>query len=145
MPLKPTVTFILYYISLLLTSPSFSLSLDYSTLFLWLPFTSSLPLAYLRMFPILPVSMTFYLCTISNSRMFFVPILTWWIRNTVSVLWKLSFIVLPLFTKICFCKKWIRQDKVLFKLYYQRVTIFTHDKLLPKNESSLNSSKFTTD
>ena len=88
MPLKPTVTFILYYISLLLTSPSFSLSLDYSTLFLWLPFTSSLLLVYLRRFLIVPVSMTFYLLTISDSRMFIVPILTWSIQNTVSVHWK---------------------------------------------------------
>ena len=45
-------------------------------------------------------SMMFYLHSISHSRMFFVTILTWSIQNTVSVLWKLSFIVLPLFTKL---------------------------------------------
>ena len=106
MPLLPIVTLILYFVSLLLTSPSFSLSLDYSTLFLWLPFTSSSLPAYLRMFPILPISMTFSLCTISDWRMFFVPILTWSIRNTVSVLWKLLFIVLPLFTKRFYTYLW---------------------------------------
>ena len=44
-------------------------------------------------------SMTFYLSSISDLRMFFVTILTWTIRNTASVLWKLLFIELPLFTK----------------------------------------------
>ena len=40
---------------------------------------------------------TFYLCSISDSRIFIVIILTWSIQNTVH--WKLSFIMLPLFTK----------------------------------------------
>ena len=87
--LIPTLTLILYFVSLLLTSPSFSLTLDYSTLFLWLPCTSSLLIAYLRIFPIVPVSMMFYLRTISDLRMFIVPILPWLIPNTVSVHWKL--------------------------------------------------------
>ena len=39
-----------------------------------------------------------YLCWISDSRMFIVPILTWSIWNTVSVHWKLLFIMLPQFT-----------------------------------------------
>ena len=43
--------------------------------------------------------MTFYLHCISNSRILIVPLLTWLIWNPVSVHWKLSFIVLPLFTK----------------------------------------------
>ena len=40
--------------------------------FLWLPFTSLSLLAYLTMFQTLTVSMTFYLHSISDLRMFFV-------------------------------------------------------------------------
>ena len=81
--------FILYFVSLLLTSPSFCYLLDYSAHFRLLLFTSSFGLSYLRMFLTILVYVKFYLSTISNSRMFIVPILTWSIRNTVSVLWNL--------------------------------------------------------
>ena len=81
--------FILYFVSLLLTSPSFCYLLDYSAHFRLLLFTSSFGLSYLRMFLTILVYVKFYLSTISDSRMFIVPILTWSIRNTVSVLWNL--------------------------------------------------------
>ena len=81
--------FILYFVSLLLTSPSFCYLLDYSAHFCSLLFTSSFGLSYLRIFPTILVYVMFYLRTISDSRMFIVPILTWLIRNTVSVLWNL--------------------------------------------------------
>ena len=81
--------FILYFVSLLLTSPSFCYLLDYSAHYRLLLFTSSFGLSYLRMFLTILVYVMFYLHTISDSRMFIVPILTWSIQNTVSVLWNL--------------------------------------------------------
>ena len=81
--------FILYFVSLLLTSPSFCYFLDYSAHFRLLQFTSAFGLSYLRMFLTILVYVTFYLRTISDSRMFVVTILTWSIQNTVSVLWNL--------------------------------------------------------
>ena len=88
-PFSRSITFILYFVSLLLPSPSFCLFLDYSAHFRSLLFTSAFGLSYLRMFLTILVYVTFYLHTISDSRMFIVPILTWSIRNTVSVLWSL--------------------------------------------------------
>ena len=81
--------FILYFISLLLDSPSFWYLLDYSAHFRSLHFTSSFGLPYLRMFPTILAYVMFYWRTISDSRLFIVPILTWSIWNTVSVLWNL--------------------------------------------------------
>ena len=81
--------FILYFVSLLLTSPSFCYLLDYSAHFRLLLFTSAFGLSYLRMFLTILVYVMFYLHTISDSRMFVVPILTWLVRNTASVLWNL--------------------------------------------------------
>ena len=85
---------------LLLASTSFSLHLDYSIHFLWqrlhhfCSYSAYIELS--RCFFFYDV----YLCCLSDSRMFIVPILTILIWNTVSVHWKLLFIVLPLFTKI---------------------------------------------
>ena len=88
-PFYQTRNFILYFVSLLLTSPSFCYLLDYSAHFHLLRFTSAFGLSYLRMFLTILVYVTFYLRTISDSRMFVVTILTWSIQNTVSVLWNL--------------------------------------------------------
>ena len=97
----PYTNITLFFISseLLLDSTSFSLHLDYSIHILWhilhhfCSYSAYLDLSrYFFFYDI-------YLCFISNLRMFIVPILTWSIQNTVSVHWKLSFIMLPLFTK----------------------------------------------
>ena len=88
-PFYRSITFILYFVSLPLTSPSFCNFLDYSTHFHSLPFTSYFGLSYLRMFLTILVFVMFYLHTISDSRMFVVTILTWSIRNTGSVFWSL--------------------------------------------------------
>ena len=88
-PFYRSITFILYFVSLPLTSPSFCYFLDYSTHFHSLPFTSYFGLSYLRMFLTILVFVMFYLHTISDSRMFVVTILTWSIRNTGSVFWSL--------------------------------------------------------
>ena len=51
--------FILYFVGLLLTSPSFCYLLDYSTHFHSLLFTSAFGLSYLRMFLTILVYVTF--------------------------------------------------------------------------------------
>ena len=97
----PFTNITLFFISseLLLDSTSFSLHLDYSIHILWhilqhfCSYSAYLDLSrYFFFYDI-------YLRFTSNLRMFIVPILTWSIQNTVSVHWKLSFIMLPLFTK----------------------------------------------
>ena len=98
-PFYRSITFILYFVSLPLTSPSFCYFLDYSTHFHSLPFTSYFGLSYLRMFLTILVFVMFYLHTISDSRMFVVTILTWSIRNTGSVFEVFWFVVLPILTK----------------------------------------------
>ena len=75
-PFTRCVTFILYFVSLWLTSIRYRLH-------------QLLALSYLRMFLIILFYVTFYLRTISNSRLFVVTILTWSIQDTVSVLWSL--------------------------------------------------------
>ena len=82
-----------------MASTSFSPPLDYSIHFLWhrlhhfCSYSAYLELSRFFFFYDL------YLHCISDSIMFIVPILTWFIPNTVSVHWKLLFIMLPLFTK----------------------------------------------
>ena len=83
----------------LLASTSFFPHLVYSINFLWrrlhhfCSYSAYLELSWYFFF------YDVYLHCISDLRMFIVPILTWSIRNTVSVHWKLFFIVLPQFTK----------------------------------------------
>ena len=81
--------FILYFISLLLTSPYFCSLLEYSAHFRSLQFTSSFWPNLPKNVPDYSSNMTFYWRAMSNSRMFIVPILTWSIRNTSSVNWNL--------------------------------------------------------
>ena len=93
------VTFILYFV---ITSFSFFFFLPPTRLFrslLWLRLHH-----FCSYSPYLELSRYFffydiYLCWISDSRMFIVSILTWSIWHTVSVHWKLLFIMLQLFTK----------------------------------------------
>ena len=86
--------------SLFRQSPYFYFFLPFSRLFHSLPlawdYITFALTAYLRPFYFHDI----FLHCISDSRMFFNTILTWSIRNAVSVLWKLLFIVLPRFTKL---------------------------------------------
>ena len=81
--------FILYFVSLLLTSPYFRSLLEYSAHFRSLvyiiPFWPILP----KNVPDYSSNMTFYWRAMSDSRMIIVPILTWLIQNTSSVNWNL--------------------------------------------------------
>ena len=82
--------------------PLYSLFRQSSTDFSILPFSSrifrslSFAIVYIIFWPIIPKNVpnyssnvTFYWRAISDSRMFIVPILTWLIRNTVSVNWNI--------------------------------------------------------
>ena len=88
-PFYQTCNFILYFFSLLLTSPYFRSLLEYSTHFHSLQFTSSFWPNLPKNVPDYSSNVTFYWRAMSDSRMFIVPILTWSIRNTLSVNWNL--------------------------------------------------------
>ena len=88
-PFKQICNFILYFVSLLLTSPYFRSLLEYSAYFCSLQFTSSFWPNLPKNVPDYSSNVTFYWRAMSDSRMFIVPILTWSIRNTSSVNWNL--------------------------------------------------------
>ena len=56
--------------------------------------------------------------------MFIVTLLTWSIRNTASVHWKLLFIMLPLFTKICFTLDVISNQNTIYDILLNDVGYF---------------------
>ena len=74
--------FILYFVSLLLTSPYFCSLLEYSAHFRSLQFTSSFWPNLSKNVSVYSSNVTFYWCAMSDLRMFIVLILTWSIRNT---------------------------------------------------------------
>ena len=88
-PLSSYVTLFLYFVSLLLTSLYFRSLLEYSAHFCSLQFTSSFWPNLPKNVPDYSSNVTFYWRAMSDSRMFIVPILTWSIRNTLSVNWNL--------------------------------------------------------
>ena len=99
MPLILNVTFILYFVSTSFSFYFFLLHLDYSIHFLWRWLHHFCYYSTYTELSRYCFCYDVYVHYISDSRMFIVHILTWLIWNTISVHWKLLFIVLPQFTK----------------------------------------------
>ena len=93
------VTFILYFVSTSFSFYFFLLHLDYSIHFLWRWLHHFCYYSTYTELSRYCFCYDVYVHYISDSRMFIVHILTWLIWNTISVHWKLLFIVLPQFTK----------------------------------------------